>query len=426
MNDPRELAHALEARGVSDWFVVHRTQQLASLDERAPATTRTQTRTRWHVTVHDDSTRGRGSAQLAFESVRDDADAVVDLALVAARTSVGAAWTSTPPAAPAQVQLLDDARQATDLLALARDIAHAMPRPSDASVTTHTRVMQEQVTALGRGGFHASWAAMLLVTDATLARAGRSLELAREARRPRDLELDTAYRDAAADLALLDDAGAPTAGPCSVLLGTDAMLHAGLGVWQAFALQADAAVEREGLTRYRERTMICEGAAHIAEPLSIASDGALDFATRSAPLGDDGDAVRRFALIERGIAVGLGLSPKEAALRGRDPNGGVRNLVVAPGSWSGAIDDLDRGARIIEVRRARGLAIDRYTGEARLDIALGLEHGGGGSPRPFTGGTVSVDLIAGLAVARRCATRVRRGAYDGPTSVWLPAAVLVA
>jgi hypothetical protein len=106
----------------------------------------------------------------------------------------------------------------------------------------------------------------------------------------------------------------------------------------------------------------------------------------------------------------------------------VRNLVVALGSWSGAIEDLDRGrGRVVEVRRARGLTIDRYTGDARLDIALGLEHAvGGGTPRPFTGGMVSVDLVTGLAFARRGATRQRRGAYDGPASVWLPSAVLVA
>ena len=161
------------------------------------------------------------------------------------------------------------------------------------------------------------------------------------------------------------------------------------------------------------------GADQVPDPLTITSDGALPYGVRSAPLGDDGDAVRTFPLVECGIAAGLGLSPREAALRKRDPNGGVRNLVVQPGLWDGRVDP---SGRLVEVRRLRDLAIDPYTGRASLEIALGVVHGKG----PFTGGTLRLDLVDALARARRSSARIRRGPYDGPSSVLIEHAELIA
>src|SRR5262249_61520672 len=135
------------------------------------------------------------------------------------------------------------------------------------------------------------------------------------ARRGSDRELDAAIAGAAADLALYAKAGKPASGKCAVVLDTDAMLHGdGLGVWAAFAAQADAVVERQGLTRYREGNPIAPGADQITEPLTITSNGALDWGVRSAPVGDEGDAVRKFAIVDRGSRSGLGLSPRRAPL----------------------------------------------------------------------------------------------------------------
>jgi hypothetical protein len=203
------------------------------------------------------------------------------------------------------------------------------------------------------------------------------------------------------------------------VLGPDALLHDGLGVWAAFASQADAVVERQGLTRYREKTPIAPGADTVAEPLTIASDGALDYALLSAPMGDEGGAVRRFSMIERGIATGLGLSPREAALRKRDPNGGVRNLDVALGSWNG---DLPASGRIVEVLQLRDLVIDRYTGDASLEIAVAADYA---NRAVISGGSIRLDLIAALARAKRSQKQLTRGAYRGPDAVWIDTAELV-
>jgi hypothetical protein len=205
-----------------------------------------------------------------------------------------------------------------------------------------------------------------------------------------------------------------------VVLTADALLYGELGVWEAFVTQADPVVARQGLTRYHEPAAIAAGAENVAEPLSISSDGALAFGVRSSPLGDEGDAVRRFPLVTRGLAAGLGLTPREAALRQRDPNGGVRNLIVDAGSWDERIapDQI----RVIEVRRLRGLEIDPYTGDADLELALSVDRATGA---PFSGGTLHLDLIDVLAKAKRSARTIRRGPYVGPAAVLIDRADLI-
>ncbi|HEU4732057.1 MAG TPA: hypothetical protein VFT22_29375, partial [Kofleriaceae bacterium] len=139
--------------------------------------------------------------------------------------------------------------------------------------------------------------------------------------------------------------------------------------------------------------------------------------TRSAPTTDDAVAIRNFPLIDRGVAVGLGLSAREAALRNADPNGGVRNLVVATGTWPGTPSPT---ARTIEIRRLHAVSVDPHTADATLDIALGLEHRPGrADPVPFTGGSVRLDLIDALARARRSSQLLHRGAYRGPARLLL-------
>src|SRR6185436_2226949 len=115
----------------------------------------------------------------------------------------------------------------------------------------------------------------------------RTLTLSREARRTDDFDLDTAIADAASDLLHISTAPRPTPGRCALWLGPEALLHGDAshdhhdhdhGLWTIFAQQADSALERQGLTRYRWRSEISPGASQLPEPLSIRSHGALDFA----------------------------------------------------------------------------------------------------------------------------------------------------
>jgi hypothetical protein len=448
----RDLVQRLSRRSLGAWSVVERLQDIAIADEHR-ALQRRDHRTRLALIVHHDVPRGRGSARLDLDAGGGSADDLIDQAISLALAAVGPAWLSTPPAAPAKVAVADDSLVKRELAAVAADTLARLRRPANLTVTASAEILRENVTVLASSGFHASWLATtlradaLVATSSAIAAAARSptpaatpaataavpaatvprdhsLVVSREARRIDDLNLDAALADAAADLLHLTAAGPPSPGPCALWLGPEALLHGDdHGVWAIFAHQADSAVERQGLTRYRWRSEIIPGAAQLAEPLSITSNGALDFATRSTPVTDDAVAIRHFPLIQRGIAVGLGLSPREAALRNIDPNGGVRNLVVDPGTWSGTPS---LTTRTIEVRRLHALSIDPYTGDATLDIALGLEHRPDRpDPIPFTGGTLRLDLVTALARAHRASQLLRRGAYHGPASVLIDDAELL-
>ena len=414
----RNLVNALNARKVADWVVIERVQELAAIAEDR-ATQRTEQRTRWTVVVHHDVPRGRGTAHLELTTQQGEAKDVIAQAISLATAATGSAWTSTPAAAPAKVNVLDPALEKANLATIAAEIASTTKRPAGAAVQLGIELMRERVTVQAESGFQTSWLATSVRAEGLISVGDHSLDLSRDARRRMDLDLDAALDQAATDLALVATAGAPVLGRCAVILRPDALLHGGgLGVWSVFADHANAESERQGLTRYRQSTAIAPGADTLAEPLTITSNGALDFASRSAPVGDEGDAVRRFALIERGIATGLGITAREAARRKVDPNGGVRNLVIARGTWTEA----PPAGRTIEVRRLRSLSIDPYTGDASLEIGLAIDRQTG---KPFTGGTLRLDLVAALAHARRSSAALRRGAYLGPASVLIEDAELV-
>ena len=417
----RQLVAALTRRDVSDWVVIERAQELAALDE-ARSLRRNDSRTRWTIIVHHDVPHGRGSARLDLGSLDGSANDVVTQALSLAEAAIGRAWQSTSPAAPAKVALLDPLLDKANLEAVASELVATAHRPEGATVAILLELLRERVVVHARSGFRTTWTASSLRAESLVTVGEHSLEIARDARRIADLELDTALTAAAADLALLPAAAPPTPGRTAVILGPEALLASsggGLGMWRVFADAANADAARTGLTRYHLGAPIAAGADQLPEPLTITSDGALDWGTCSAPVGDEGDAVRRFPLIERGVAAGLGLSMHEAARRRTDPNGGVRNLVVAPGTWTDALP----AGRTIEVRRLRSLSIDPHTGTATLDLALSIDRV---TRQAFTGGSLRLDLVAALARARRSATTIRRGAYAGPTSVLIEGAELLA
>jgi microcin-processing metallopeptidase PmbA/TldD-like protein len=417
----RELVSALQRRNVADWIVIEREQDVATVDE-ARQLRRRERCVHTTVILHHEDFHGRGTARLELRASDGDAQLVIDQGIALAASAMGPAWKSVPPSAPAKMLLLDASLDAARLADIAAAFLRDVRKPDGMRVVSRVEMTRENVAVQSRAGAHTEWSATLVAAHALVATDERSLEITREARRVADLGFDVGLATSAADLALLAKAGPPLGGACALILSADALLHADtLGVWQVFVTQADSALERRGLPRYRVGSPIVPGAELASEPLTITSDGALDFATRSAPVGDDGDAVRKFPIIESGTCTGIGLTGREAALRHRDPNGGVRNLVVRPGTWDGS----PTAARTIEVRRLRALAIDPYTGDASLELGLAIDHRGGAA-LPFTGGTVRLDLIGALARARRSSTVIRRGAYQGPAAVLIEEAELIA
>ncbi len=418
----RDLVRALASHGLADWVVIERDQTIGYADDVAQLR-RAERRVLWHLTVHHDAPTGRGSSHITVDAAEGDADAAVRQAVTLARASVGAAWVTRPAAAPARVAVEDPAFVGREPVAVATAIISGVQRPPAARVQASARVLREQVSIVTRQGLRTQWRATEVRVELVVSANERSVTLTREARRVQDLVLGAAISDAVRDLDLLAAATPIAPGSCTLILRADALLHSGLGVWNAIVAQADAVVERQGLTRYREGTPIAERADLAPEPLTVTSDGAREYGLLSAPVSHHGDSVRRFPIVERGIARGFGLTPREAALRGRDPNGGVRNLVVEPGSWTGTADAT--AARTVDVRRLRSLSLDPYTGDASLELALAMDHTKSG-PRPVFGGSLRLDMIAILAVAKRSANRISRGAYVGPDALLIEQADVIA
>ena len=423
MIDLGALVRELSRRAASDWTVVERRTEAASVDE-ATGERRREQRARWVLIVHDDTPDGRGTARLELGAFDGTISQLVDQAQRLAHAAIGPAWVTRPPSAPAQIALFDTALGGVELPYAAAAVLRTLARPPSARIAARAEVSRTDVTVRTAKGLRATWSESLYRASALVVASERSLEIARTARTREDLAgFDAALRDAVDDLGQVATATAPTPGPCAVILGADALLaDEGYGVWAPFVAQADAVRAREGLARYRLGMPVAQGADQVAEPLSITSDGALDGGLRSAPLDDEGSAIRRFPLVERGVAVGLGMRAREAAFLRADPNGGVRNLLVATGTWDDAIP---AAQRVVEIRRLRELAIDPYTGEASLEIALALDHDRG-VIRPIAGGTVRLDLIAALAHARRSSIAIRRGPYAGPRGVLIDRAELIA
>lgn len=418
----RDLTRALGADdAIADWAVVERAQQLAT------ATTglvRRDQRTRYSVIGHVDVADGRGTAVVELAAGAATVADVVGRVKALAQAAIGQAWRSPAAAAHARVDVVDPdlARAVSDrkqeIVAIERfarelfDSARVAAGDSGLNVTTSA--LRERVAVVTGAGARAEWVA------SEFAIRGRIGQIAIDRAERTRLVLDapSAVAAAARDARDLARARPLAPGNYEVVLANEALLHGGLGVWSVFARHGEARIEHEGVSRFRAGAPIASGAAEAAQPLAVTSDGALPYGLRSAPVGEHGDPVRRFAIVDAGRWAGLGMLAREAALREREPNGGVRNLIINPGRWDHVVAN---GA--LEVRRLRSLRIDPFTGDASLDILLAIDRT---RDAPVTGGTIRLDLIDALAHARRSESIVQRGAYRGPIAIWLAGPVMVA
>jgi predicted Zn-dependent protease len=182
--------------------------------------------------------------------------------------------------------------------------------------------------------------------------------------------------------------------------------------------QADARVVREGLARYLPGQSIYRGRPDAsADLLTVASDGALPFGLLSQPVGAQGEPVRRFTLVERGVAAGLALDLREAALLGVMANGGVRNLHVAPGSTPADALHQPGALPVLHAVALDWLEIDTRSGDLVAALGLGYRQSGPGTTTPVTGGVIRGNVFELWAGARLAAEYVTAGWYRGPAAV---------
>ncbi len=415
--DRDSLRRAISSRRLADWVLTERHRDSLSLSSSGTAW-RSDRSDHLRVLVRRDLPSGRGTGVVEVEEHLGDAPTIVGRAVALAEAAIEPSWITPPPSAPARVSLLDEPAAgslgpAADLLRAAlADAAHSagLVLPS-----WRTKVARDELALGSAQGFEVAWRQSEYQVSAVVSRDGRQAALHRAARRLADLDLAASMRALAAELAQPepDRAVALPARPVVLELSLDAMLGDDeLGVWRAITELADARAQRRGLVR----AALERRAAPSPSTLVVWSDGALPYGVRSAPVGDEAEAVRRFRLFSDGAPGEPGMGPREAARAGRAPNGGVRNLVIEPGA-AGAVDGAEvtaDGAPILDVRRLRWLAIDPSRGRAEAELELAFDRQRQQKQKPLGSGTFSVDLVDALAGAERAAWTVRRGSYLGP------------
>lgn len=430
--DRASIERAIGARRLADWVITERTSERLTIGRGAAPSGelwRSERADHLRVLVRRDLPSGRGTGVVSSQEHVGDAASLVARAVAIAEAAVEPAWDTPPPAAPARVELFD-AKWATSLelgaAALAKALAEAAVAAGLAVERWCGELQRDDLSLSSALGFAVSWRTSRYQLVAHLrptGNAGAPLVTVRCAgRRLSDLSLPAELAAAAQTAAAAAKRPASPAAlpdePVILELGAAAMRgdadasettassYAARGVWGAFIALADTVAARQGLRRNQTRG--------IDSSLTLWSDGALPFGLRSAPIGDEGEAVRRFRLWSAGAPGEPGLGPRAAARLGAAPNGGVRNLVIN----AGAADERSAAAPILRVHRLRLASLDAASGRATLELALAEDRERGAI---YTTGTCALDLAHALAQAQRSPELVRRGDYHGPTWIRLPA-----
>ena len=132
---------------------------------------------------------------------------------------------------------------------------------------------------------------------------------------------------------------------------------------------------------------------------------------------DDGQPVRRFDIAREGVAAGLALDQREAALAGVGGNGGVRNLVVGTGT---------RSLQQLQTPSGRPLLVVHVLGDvhtqARGQLFLPIEVAqwwkpGSAGPSTVVGGTLSGNIFQWLGEAYFSAEEANYLWYRGPRAI---------
>lgn len=414
------LVRALSVeRKLADWSARAVYSRAAWLVRGADASSGERTETALSAVVHRDSPAGRGSASFTLGTT-DALEEALEAVLMRSAAAIGPAWRTPLPAAPAKVTIADGDLDAAGLARAPTEIADQVAAASKAAgaelVELRVEVAIEAVRVVTHAGLDGRWPATRLTFDARLRRDGAVARVRRTVRRRNDLAVGVVIADAVDAGVRRARALAPPSGRIPVVVRPAALLHGGRGFFEALVAQADPALERQGLVRYRPGQPIASGSTTGEEPLTVTSDGTLPFGLRSAPLDEHGAAVRRFELVGRGVARDLALDGREAALRETSPNGGVRGIVVGAGGQPEAA--LLGGGPLLVVEAWSWFELAPVTGDFRASIALGRLIDSGGS-HDVTGGVVRGDALAALARSRRSRELVTTPEYRGPATWYL-------
>lgn len=359
-----------------------------------------------------DSERGRGAARVDLTGEEEPAArAMVAAAAERAALAVGPGWVLPPPAAPARVEVADPdlignlAGVVGEMSAqLSRDASLGVVRAElTAELATHSVASSHEFTS--------AYQETRLSFDVTVAGGTR---VRGAGRRARGLDLFGALARARTGATVRRGARPLEPGAYDLVLGPHAIAMPGFGCFAPLVAQASGERIRLGLSRYRPGQKVF---ARGGEDFTLVSDGTIPFGLLSAPFGSFGEPVRRFVLVEDGVAVDAALDLREGALAGVPPNGGARNLVLSPGAETAAALSTPGERPLLTVRELAWLDADPQSGDLTAEVALGLVDRAGSAPAAVTGGLFSGNAFELLGRARRSRESGEAGWYRGPQAL---------
>lgn len=339
MMRPRALAGALSAAvGIDEYIVSHRRLEGVrrtvgsgtSEEELGGSTLAAQ--------LFADRREGRGQCHVQIRDERPLSPQIRD-ATARALAATGPSWHLRPPSAPARVHVSDSEWQHAP-----REIVDQALQDFISNLPSGVRALQvqldfarEDLGVIASNGFDDHYRRTGLSVRAVLqAGSGQAVPLHMHARQRSDLHWQESIA-AAARLSMDYRTATPlTARSCDLVFRSDAYAprdEADFGMWTPLVQQCSAERFRSGIARYTIGQSITPDAAR-GQPLTMHSDGTRDFGLHSAPFGDDGQPVRRFAMVDKGIAAGHAVDHREAALGATTANAGVRGLQIAGGAHS--------------------------------------------------------------------------------------------
>ena len=340
--DVAKLARSLaQAIAVDEYIVseVRSRETFESLDKRGSGRSEALLHT-LEAQLFVDRQRGRGRASLAPVAGRPLTSQIQE-ASTRAFEALGPGWKLPPAAAPARVPVHDASEGRTP-----RDIARAVldefrkalgtvMRPLEANA----RVSHGKHRTILSNGFDNQYLSTDIALDAVVqSDGGVAVPLRLRSRRLANLDLALQEAVERARQRSLQDAKAK---PVEARLVDLVLVHSAylpnaaddFGIWTPLVQQAEAGRVRAGISTHNPGQPLLESPSQ-GDPLELRSEGTEPYAMRCAPFSFDGQATRNFSLAANGLATGVAISHRDAALGAGTANGGVRRLVIAGGSLS--------------------------------------------------------------------------------------------
>jgi predicted Zn-dependent protease len=392
--------------------------------------------------LYRDLRRGRGMASFTVDQDAD-LDRSIRSALGRAGRNIGPSWTLPPPEAPARVAVADSVISddvAAAAAATSRELQAAVGSRGGVAARAaggalvlrraRVRCWVDDTRIRTSSGFANGYRATIIEVDAFIAlrdgAPGSAEAVYGIARHRSGLRLGARLVTAAGRLRDRARAAALPAGRYDVLLTGDAITgpptlghgnHAERYCWfYPVAAQASATLERQGLTRYRPGQSIYPTPPR-GDKLTMTSNGTIPFALESRPFGELGEPVRTWQVVSDGVAAGLALDLREAALRKERANGGLSNLVIAPGS-TGQAELVKPGSKrpLLRVSDLSWFHADPRTGWCSVELGLAYRTSAS-TETPTRGGALRANVFELLARARFSKETTSDRWYHGPRAI---------